>query len=88
MKTVHKFSLAQAGIIRLPLAFTLRHAADQLGTHCAWIELDTSHETFEREIIKLATGAPLPQDPMPPIFIGTVLESHGQFVWHYYARRA
>jgi hypothetical protein len=87
-KVIHKFPLEHGGPICLPLLGHLipRHADDQLGQHCAWIELDADEQYFDLEVVKVATGQPLPA-AMYLIYLGTVIE-YGMNVWHYYARRA
>lgn len=87
MRTIYKYPLVNAGIIKLPIGFIARHVADQLGQPTAWIESDDSHSVQEWQIIRVPTGSPLPQNEMIPVYLGTLLESHGMYVWHYYVVR-
>jgi len=83
MRTVHKFPLHPGQRITLPEVHSVRHVADQFGTDCAWIELDLNcARAQDYTILKAGTGHTIPPAAM---YLGTVLESHGQYVWHYYA---
>lgn len=82
---VLKYPLAHGALIELREGFIARHVGDQMGTVCMWAEVFPALRMRTYRVAKLATGDIVPSGAM---YLGTVLESHGMYVWHYYAVQA
>ena len=81
MRNIYKFPLMPGDTIPLPAGAVPRLVANQLGIDCAWFEVQTNAPAREHLVVKVGTGGNIAPDAM---YLGTVLECHGQFVWHYY----
>lgn len=80
--TMHKFPLLHGRELNLPRGFVARHVADQLGTTTLWAEVDPAAPIEHYLAEKVGTGRAVPPGGL---YLGTILEAHGQYVWHFYA---
>lgn len=90
IRKVFKFPLPMMGPhdiykVQIHAAARIFHVADQLGTVCIWAEVEPDAKAVPYEVLKVPTGVAIPDGFC---YAGTVSESHGIFVWHYYVRRA
>lgn len=87
MKTIWKFSLdlTDSQNLMLPSGAQLLSVAMQGPALCLWALVDPQGAKERRQIEIRGTGHPI-EGADELVFIGTVLQNGGQFVWHIFER--
>jgi hypothetical protein len=83
--TVWKFALdiVDGQSITVPADPRVLHLGMQHGQPCLWILVDPEKEPMEMVIRILGTGW-APVDTTMWVYLGTVMDQGGRFVWHYF----
>ena len=91
MRTIWKFPLKVTSeqIIEAPPPFNVLSVAEQGGILCLWAMVDPQGMKQQWRIIIKGTGHTFPTGEVTTeIFVGTVLTSGMELVWHVFAKRA
>ena len=85
MRTVHKYVLDN---VRNDIATfegaKLLHVANQYERITLWAEVDTNNRECLRTVHVVGTGHPIPSTRTRTTYVGSVLMSGGEFVFHVY----
>lgn len=87
--TVWKFPLEITDVqdIAMPAGAQILTAAEQRGVLCLWAIVDPARPNLLMRVTIVGTGHTAPGEDEAD-YIGTVLTSGGDLVWHVFARRA
>ncbi|MBX3579959.1 MAG: hypothetical protein KF723_22375 [Rhizobiaceae bacterium] len=89
--TIWKFPLKITDVqdVEMPIGSRILSVAEQHGVICLWALVNPHPEAGKavRRITIVGTGYPVPHGYTAD-YIGTVLTSGGDLVWHVFARRA